>query len=53
MHVIYVCIIKGQVVHLLSTTMNPIPPVAWVGISVTKPITLTSPVVRKMTETSL
>ena len=34
---------SGQVVHLLSVTMNPVPPVAWVGISATKPITLTSP----------
>ena len=42
-----------QVVHLLSVTMNPIPPVSWVGISATKPVNLTSPDVRRMTETSL
>ena len=34
---------SGQVVHMLSVTMNPVPPVAWVGISATKLITLTSP----------
>ena len=44
---------SGQVVHLLSETMNLVPPVAWVGISATKLLILTSPDVRRMAETSL